>query len=118
MFHFAVQVAKSFPPSATPIVDNFSCLPRKRLTHIYATKNQIPRYVVKHIFAHFRLFVLRLDKEWSTLHSLIVHAHQTFSTPTNAKPRIRCDERFSFFSRRGAEFAEASRYALAAIRLN
>ena len=71
VFHFAVQAAKSFPPSAPPIVDNFSCLPRKRLTHIYATKNQNPRYVVKHIFAHSRLFVLRLDKKWVPLHSLI-----------------------------------------------
>ena len=32
-----------------------------------------PRYAMKHIFAHSRLFVLRLDKEWLPLHSFIVN---------------------------------------------
>ena len=42
-----------FSTISAPIVDNFSAPSRKRLTHIYATKNQIPRYVMKHVFVFF-----------------------------------------------------------------
>jgi hypothetical protein len=63
IFSTAKEKKRKFSTVSAPIVDNFSAPSRKRLTHIYATKNQIPRYVMKHIFAHSRLFVLRLDKK-------------------------------------------------------
>ena len=50
VFSTAKEKSHKFSTVSAPMVDNFSAPSRKRLTHIYATKNQIPRYVMKHVF--------------------------------------------------------------------